>query len=129
MSASLLSVTGLVVHDKMHVKYINKCNHSKNAFQSLNGLTEDYLPASSLTRPSDSAELLTPIQKWPKRFLSTQPTLSEFAGDATSFAQPIHWHARTNARRTRVNFLGRTGWSGAISNARKRLFQPYRELL
>ena len=104
----------------------------KNAFQSLKGPTEDYLPAQSLIRPNDSAaspkELLTPIQKWPKRFLFTQPTPSEFAGDATSFAQPIHWHVRTNARRTRVNFLGRTGWSGAISNARKRWFQPYREL-
>ena len=105
----------------------------KNAFQSLKGATEDYLPAPSLIRPSDSAaslkELLTPIQKWLKRFLSTQPTLSESAGDATSFAQPIHWHARTNARRTRVNFLVWTGWSGAISNARKRWFQPYRKLL
>ena len=106
---------------------------SKNAFQSLKGPTEDYLPAPSLIRLSDSVaslkELLTPIQKWPKRSLSTQPTLSESAGDATSFAQPIHWHARTNARRTRVSFLGRTGWSGATSNARKQWFQPYRQLL
>jgi hypothetical protein len=109
-------------------------NHSfKNAFQSLNRPTEDYLPAPSLIRPSNSAaspkELLTPTQKWLKRFLSTQPTLSEFAGDATSFAQPIHWHARTNARCTRVSFLGRIGWSGATSKVRKQRFQPYRKPL
>ena len=67
MSASLLFVTELVVYDKIHKIYINRCILLKMLFRVLKGLTEDYLPAQSLIRPSDSAaspkELLTPIQK------------------------------------------------------------------